>query len=491
MAEKEYKSLYTGEQVDEAVGIVLGDNTSSNTNLLTKDDIVQNIGPSQQKVMSQYAVTQYVQNYASINEVLNAIGIHNTDSASHPDIRRIIASKPDALNEKGTSQINTYSQNYINQNFVGMTLATKLYATKQTANTAIMTTKMPAISNNNLLELANSTNTEFNTDADFFFIRTLESVTILSNTSSFSLTLPFIITRETPSANISFAAKLSVSLDGGKTWTEISTRQAFGATVYDVGVGNTAIMTIFTDAIDTDTAYNIGTMLRIELFKKQSSTTPLTMQIYCGVEVDNNDIFTTMQFNFENVFIDTNQIADGSITYSKLDETLQVKIQNIDQKLNKRTNDGSMTQIYAYNGQSQGSLQVSNIPLASAIPYFDGNGNLKTGTALRELDCVNLHDMNAAIDNVFGYDELFEIPKENWATISDKSPFMYSTQVVATHTILDSSEVELINNNAVSFANYGFAIGNIYEQTITFYALEVPSGSTFLRVRFRDKEGGI
>lgn len=491
MAEKEYKSLYTGEQVDEAVGIVLGDNTSSNTNLLTKDDIVQNIGPSQQKVMSQYAVTQYVQNFASTNEVLNAIGIHNTDNTSHPDIRRIIASKPDALNEKGTSQINTYSQNYINQNFVGLTLATKLYATKQSATTAIMTTRMPTISSRNFLELANSTNTEFNDTADFLFIRTLESVTVLSNTSSFTLSLPFIITRETASANISFAAKLSVSFDGGTTWTPISSRQAFGATVYDVGVGNTATMTIFTDEIDADTTYNIGTQLRIELFKKQSSSTPLTMKVYCGVQVDNNDIFTTMQFNFQNVFIDTNQIADGSITKSKLDETLQTQIDLISGKLDKRTNDGSITQIYAYNGSSQGSLQVSNTPVANAVPFFDGNGNLKTGTALNEFDCVNLHDMNTAVNDVAGYDEIFEIPEENWTAISDKSPFLYSAQVVATRNISDNTEVELINDNAVRFANYGFAIGQVYEQMITFYTLEVPSGSTFLRVRFRNKQEGI
>ena len=399
MAEKEYKSVYTGEQVDEAVGTVLGDNTSSNTNLLTKNDILQNIGPSQEKVMSQYAITQYLQNFASVDGIWQAIGIHNADTNSHPDIRKIIASKPDALNEKGTSQINTYSQNYINQNFVGMTLASKLYATKQSATTAIMTTKMPAISNNNLLELANSTNTEFNNTPDFYFIRTLESVTVLSNTSSFSLTLPFIITRETPSANISFAAKLSVSLDGGKTWKAISTRQAFGATVYDVGVGNTAIMTIFTDEIDTDTTYNIGTQLRIELFKKQSLDTPLTMKIYCGVEVDNNDIFTTMQFNFQNVFIDTNQIADGSITKSKLDETLQVQIDSISGKLDKRTNDGSITQIYAYSGSSQGALQVSNTPVVNAVPFFDGNGNLKTGTPLNDKDCVNLETLKEQLDN--------------------------------------------------------------------------------------------
>lgn len=65
MATNEYKSNYSGEQIDSAVGVVLGDTSSENTNLLTMDDIVNETGPNQNKVMSQASISTALNNLNS------------------------------------------------------------------------------------------------------------------------------------------------------------------------------------------------------------------------------------------------------------------------------------------------------------------------------------------------------------------------------------------------------------------------------------------
>ena len=65
MATNEYKSKYSGEQIDSAVGVVLGDTSSENTNLLTMNDIVNETGPNQNKVMSQASISTALNNLNS------------------------------------------------------------------------------------------------------------------------------------------------------------------------------------------------------------------------------------------------------------------------------------------------------------------------------------------------------------------------------------------------------------------------------------------
>lgn len=53
----EYKSIWTGQQVDDAVGKVIGNGVS----LLTTNDIVQTTGTSPNKIMSQVAITRAIE----------------------------------------------------------------------------------------------------------------------------------------------------------------------------------------------------------------------------------------------------------------------------------------------------------------------------------------------------------------------------------------------------------------------------------------------
>lgn len=78
--------------------------------------------------------------------------------------------------------------------------------------------------------------------------------------------------------------------------------------------------------------------------------------------------------------------------------------------------------------------------------------------------------------------EGFNIPAANWSALSDASPFTVSASVTASAEITTNSTVELINNQAVLFANYGFAIGAVSGQNIVFYAIDTPEAAVNLTV---------
>lgn len=78
--------------------------------------------------------------------------------------------------------------------------------------------------------------------------------------------------------------------------------------------------------------------------------------------------------------------------------------------------------------------------------------------------------------------ETFTITAASWAELANASPFTVSASVTATTAIDATSTVELVNNQAVLFANYGFAIGSISGQNIVFYALEAPEVDITLTV---------
>lgn len=82
--------------------------------------------------------------------------------------------------------------------------------------------------------------------------------------------------------------------------------------------------------------------------------------------------------------------------------------------------------------------------------------------------------------------ETLTIESTSWSELSDSSPYTYNATVTATTTIGTDSIVELINNQAVLFATYGFAIGSISGQNITIYSIGQPSTSVTLTVGVTD-----
>lgn len=88
---------------------------------------------------------------------------------------------------------------------------------------------------------------------------------------------------------------------------------------------------------------------------------------------------------------------------------------------------------------------------------------------------------NASITSV-----TINILTTQWSALSDSSPYTYSATVTVTTTIGIDSIVELINNQAVLFATYGFAIGSVSGQNITIYSIGQPSTSVTLTVEVTD-----
>ena len=83
--------------------------------------------------------------------------------------------------------------------------------------------------------------------------------------------------------------------------------------------------------------------------------------------------------------------------------------------------------------------------------------------------------------------ETYVVDPESWGEITGAAPFAYSASIVATHTITSHTVIELVNNNAVSFANYGFAIGAITGQNIVIYALNVPIDEISLTINYKER----
>lgn len=323
----EYKSIWTGQQVDDAVGKIIANGVTP----LTTGDIVQTTGTSPTKVMSQAAVTNAINNINPSDKIQEAIEEHNSSEQAHPYIQCLINDKPNALNDRSNSQKDTYSANYINNSFAPITFVSNLYASKVSDNTADLVNKAPILSADNVLISTATTNTDYNwASPDFIFTRDLEVSTTLTAQNSFALNLTFIINRN---ATISWGAKIKVSQDNGQSWTYISDNQSYGAISYETGIGNTAIFNVFTNAIQGTATYPIGTLLAIEIYKKQTSATALTTTVYCGVEVDNAGIYTYAQFNFSNVNIGTNQLEDGSVTKQKLEQSIQNTLDSVANKV--------------------------------------------------------------------------------------------------------------------------------------------------------------
>lgn len=80
--------------------------------------------------------------------------------------------------------------------------------------------------------------------------------------------------------------------------------------------------------------------------------------------------------------------------------------------------------------------------------------------------------------------ENYTIADTDWTALSSASPYTYSATVTATRTITSDTVTELLNTDAVAFANHSLAIGVISGQSVTFYSVGVPTASMTLKVRY-------
>lgn len=85
-----------------------------------------------------------------------------------------------------------------------------------------------------------------------------------------------------------------------------------------------------------------------------------------------------------------------------------------------------------------------------------------------------------------GITEKYAIQPGSWNPTIDILPFVYSATVTATTTISENMVIELYNDDAVLFANYGFSIGKVEGQTLTIYVLDKPEGQITLTINYKE-----
>lgn len=97
---------------------------------------------------------------------------------------------------------------------------------------------------------------------------------------------------------------------------------------------------------------------------------------------------------------------------------------------------------------------------------------------------VDAHDA-ATVAQAVGTTETFTKATSDWTALAASSPYTYSTTVTLATTLSASSEVELINDQLVAFANYGFGILSITGQVATIASIGQPDSSITFKIKVR------
>lgn len=157
---------------------------------------------------------------------------------------------------------------------------------------------------------------------------------------------------------------------------------------------------------------------------------------------------------------------------------------------------------------SKGNTEMAYIYVQTAEEDPESNNPTKIGAITLSVLGSNGKTYEMGISGVDGIgfildDKIVRIPQKNgtleisqvqetltisdasWQALSDNDPFTYSATATATTTIGTDSEVELINNQAVLFAKYGFSIAQVNEQAITIYAIDKPTSAVNLLIGVR------
>lgn len=130
---------------------------------------------------------------------------------------------------------------------------------------------------------------------------------------------------------------------------------------------------------------------------------------------------------------------------------------------------------------------LSNTPSLATVAtsglYSDLSGTPTIPTAVSQLS--NDSGYQTASD-VNGTTESYTIATSDWTSLASSSPFTYSTTVVATYQIGADTIVHLMNDQAVAFANYGFAVASVSGQNVMIYSIGAPDSSVTLKINYRE-----
>lgn len=210
---------------------------------------------------------------------------------------------------KADSDGNVFQSTYARKSFNEL-----LYLTRTATTTADMTVAKPALNANNFMTTT-TTNTTINWSGTqkIVLTRTTETEITLDAYSAFNISLAYAVNRN---AQIEVGARVLIDGQIVSTQQIVGLRDLQGNNNYDEVYYDT--FAVFPDNILSPTTYPIGTVITIELFKKQTSAQSLTTRIYCGATQGGGDRYSLVRSNPYAVAIGTNQIQNGSITPQKL-----------------------------------------------------------------------------------------------------------------------------------------------------------------------------
>lgn len=145
---------------------------------------------------------------------------------------------------------------------------------------------------------------------------------------------------------------------------------------------------------------------------------------------------------------------------------------------------------------AQGAIAIGDNALATMKGQFDISTLADGASSTRGYNnspyrlLTGLYDPQSAHDAatkgyVDGTTETYTIATSDWSALSASSPYDYQATVTATYTIGANTIAELLNDDAVSFATYGFAIGSISSQSVTIYSIGQPSASVSLKINYK------
>ena len=154
-------------------------------------------------------------------------------------------------------------------------------------------------------------------------------------------------------------------------------------------------------------------------------------------------------------------------------------------KLGSDTQASQAVQQVSSVANRQYAVQVNSDGRASVnVPWTDTDTTYSNGTGLN-LSNENVFSVDFNVVEKKATDETYTIASNSWTALSSSEPFTYQTTVTATYTVGNDTEVGIINDQAVLFANYGFIVGSVSGQSVTIYSIAQPDTSVTLKVGYR------
>ena len=141
------------------------------------------------------------------------------------------------------------------------------------------------------------------------------------------------------------------------------------------------------------------------------------------------------------------------------------------------------TSITFQGGENKANVDASNISTDNVTSWQQKL--ITSAIAGNGISIVNGHiDVDVDVETK-PVDETYTIASEMWRALSGNDPYKFMASVTAEYTIGTKTEVGTINDQPALFANYGFVVGSVSNQTVIIFAVSKPADDVNLSVRFR------